>query len=993
MPFAQISRSAASTFARHAVAIVVLVLLAFSPGWAQTGQLTIVTPTGASSLVSVNITGTGFHTTAANNEVSFVPANGAPMTALATAIAPVDVTRDLRRITVRVPAGLAPGTTALRVRNTVTGLISEGRSLQVIALSLPDVTSATPGTGNLDVRVTGSANTSFVAGKTQISFGTGITINSVAVKSPTELIANITIPASVAPGVRTLQMSSAQVAVLPGAFTIAAAPSPTLTSVSPTTAQQGQTLMVTVNGDYTHFDAATQVSFGSGTTVEAVTVSSPTALTARLRIDSRAIVGFRAVTVTSGSESLSLPDVLSVGAGPTISASADRPPNGAGWYNAPVIVTFTCSDPLNAITTCTPPQTVSADGANQQVTGSATNNVGVVASTSISLSIDATPPTILFSSPAAGSRLFVPEVTAAASVADALSGLTGATCGDAPAVVNNSAIACADLLAPGANALTVTATDAAGNTATSSLSLIYARAPSVAITSPANLAYLNLSPTTVTGTVDDATAVVNINGLNAPVSGGQFSVLLPIAEGPTIIAATATSASGATGSANLSVTLDTTPPHVSITSPPDHFLTTAETIAIAGIVNDIVVGTVNDEQAQVTVNGLPAQVANRTFLRTNVPLAPGDNVIEAVARDRVGNTVTTQITVTRDPATEPHICRRVRQQSERRDRIAVAGTPGRRAGRRVRHSGAERPGHLQGRAERRRADRRSGTPQPTVAVTTDSQGRAEARWTLGHRAGAGGNAVEAYAVGFDGTALFARARRQGAAGKIVVDTGNDQIGAVGQPLPKPLIAVVVDDGNNRLAGVPVTFTVLEGGGSFDGQPSLTLTSDSDGRVAATLTLGLQEGNANNVVAATFAGNAGLPAGFTASGRVPGDPAETTISGVVLDNSNEPIARRDGARGVDQRAALESLDHPDSPRSADGRARAVHAPAGARRPCQAAGRRLDRRARGHVPDARVRHGDGRRPGQHGRPADLPVAAQHGEPAVRDADQRRRHAHDS
>ena len=38
-----------------------------------------------------------------------------------------------------------------------------------------------------------------------------------------------------------------------------------------------------------------------------------------------------------------------------------------------------------------------------------------------------------------------------------------------------------------------------------------------------------------------------------------------------------------------------------------------------------------------------------------MPLAPGANVIQAVGRDRVGNTVTTQITVTRDPATDPHI--------------------------------------------------------------------------------------------------------------------------------------------------------------------------------------------------------------------------------------------------------------------------------------------------------------------------------------------------
>ncbi|HEX4915824.1 MAG TPA: hypothetical protein VFV51_17820, partial [Vicinamibacterales bacterium] len=610
-------------------------------------------------------------------------------------------------------------------------------------------------------------------------------------------------------------------------------------------------------------------------------------------------VGLRTVTVASGAESLVLPDALSVGPGPTITASADRAPNSAGWYKAPVTVTFTCADPVNAIVACPPPQTVTADGANQLVTGSATNNVGVVATTSLSVSLDATPPSILFTSPAAGSRLFVPEVTASANVADALSGLIGATCGDAPAVVQNGALACDDTLDPGVNPLTVSATDAAGNTASSTLSVTYARAPVVTITSPANLAYLNLSPTTVTGTVDDATAVVNINGLNAPVSGGQFSVLLPIAEGPTIVAATATSSSGATGSASISVTLDTTAPHVSITSPVQGFRTTAETIAVAGIVNDIVVGTINDEQAQVAVNGLPAQVANRTFLRTSVALAPGENVIEAVARDRVGNMVTTQITVTRDPATEPRIL--IVHGNHQTGAIGsplpvplvialvdASGNPAPNVP--VIFKVVQDDGLLT----------TGSTPQPTVSVITDSQGKAEARWTLGHRAGAGSDAVEAYAVGFKGTALFAASATQGEAAKIVVDTGNDQIGVVGQALPKPLIAVVVDEGNNRLAGVPVIFSILEGGGSFNGQPSITLTSDSDGRVAATPILGMQEGNANNVIAATFTGNTGLPAGFTASGRVAGDPAATTISGVVLDNNNVPI------EGVTVRAVLTSL---------------------------------------------------------------------------------------
>src|SRR5206468_1601793 len=118
--------------------------------------------------------------------------------------------------------------------------------------------------------------------------------------------------------------------------------------------------------------------------------------------------------------------------------------------------------------------------------------------------------------------------------------------------------------------------------------------------------------------------------------------------------------------------------------------------------------------------------------------------------------------------------------------------------------------------------------------------------------------------------------------------------------PKPFTAVVVDDGNNRLGNVPVTFTVQQGGGNFDGQQTFTVNSDSDGRVSATLILGLQEGSANNLVEANFDGNGGSPAAFTASGRAPGNPAQTSITGVVLDNSNIPIP------GVTVRAVLTNV---------------------------------------------------------------------------------------
>jgi hypothetical protein len=83
--------------------------------------------------------------------------------------------------------------------------------------------------------------------------------------------------------------------------------------------------------------------------------------------------------------------------------------------------------------------------------------------------------------------------------------------------------------------------------------------------------------------------------------------------------------------------------------------------------------------------------------------------------------------------------------------------------------------------------------------------------------------------------------------------------------------------------------VRNGSGSIDGKNSATVVSDPDGRAAVTLTLGPQEGDENNEVVATFVGNATVSAIFTASGRVPKSITETRVSGVVLDNSEKPIA--------------------------------------------------------------------------------------------------------
>ncbi len=667
----------------------------------------------------------------------------------------------------------------------------------------------------------------------------------------------------------------------------------------------------------------TDVTFAFTTTdnlsgVDSTSVPSPLSLTLEGSSVNRSVT---VTDVAGNSATVTSPTVKIDKTAPTVQATASPTPNGAGWNKTDVTVSFAGADSLSGIAACSPVATLTSEGKNQSASGTCVDNAGNVSVPAIAsgINIDKTGPTLTIASPANGSIVTSSNLTATGTISDALSGLTNVTCNGNAATFTSTSINCGSVLTAGSNSVAFSATDAAGNQTTSNLAVTLSVTPKITITAPGNLSYVNISPTTVSGTVDNPAATVTINSIPAVVSNGTFSVALPLAEGPNIVTATASTGDTA-GTASIEVTLDTTPPHVTITSPPDQFVTTDSSISVVGNVNDIVVGTVNDQQAQVTVNSANADVANRTFLAMNVPLAVGPNVIQAVAKDRVGNFATTQITVTRQAVSQAQI--RLVSGNNQTGTIGSAlssplvaavldstNTPV--ANKPVIFKVTQNDGLVS----------TGSTPATTVIATTNAQGQAEVQWTLGMRSGAGGNTVEAYSVGFGGTAIFTATGNQGPAGKIVIDSGNDQIGAIGETLPKPLIAVVVDAGNNRLQGVPVTFTIGAGGGSLQGlntqsapvsfttsqdgttgQQSVTVMSDSDGRVAATLNLGLQEGNANNLVEATFPSNQGFPAAFTASGRAPGDPTKTTIIGTVLDNSNQPIP------GVTIRAVLTNLLH-------------------------------------------------------------------------------------
>jgi hypothetical protein len=177
-----------------------------------------------------------------------------------------------------------------------------------------------------------------------------------------------------------------------------------------------------------------------------------------------------------------------------------------------------------------------------------------------------------------------------------------------------------------------------------------------------------------------------------------------------------------------------------------------------------------------------------------------------------------------------------------------------------------------------------------LTVNTDSNGHAQVSWLVGHRSGVSVNRVEASSAVSFVVADFTAAGIPGGAAQIVVDSGDNQSGVAGQALTFPLGVVVTDSGHNRIAGVPVTFSVITGGGSFNGAPNQIATTDTDGRALAVLTLGAGTDTSptSNVVAANFPGNTSSAAAFTASALLAGDPTKTTISGDVLDNSNNPL---------------------------------------------------------------------------------------------------------
>ena len=265
--------------------------------------------------LTVTVTGTNTHLANGSTVMSF----GGDITVTSVLVnSPTSATVN---ISVSPSASLGAHT----VTATTLGEVATLSNGFTVTAGLPTISTVSPTTGRqaetLSLGIVGQF-THFAAGSTTANLGAGVTVNSVSVIDATHATVNVTVAPGAAPGSRTVVLTTgAETAQQVGGFTVTPG-QPTLFSISPVSAIQGTNATVILNGAFTNFSPGlTTVSFGAGISVGTVTVNGPTLASVPISIAAGATVGARSVSITTGTESVTLLNGFTVLQGvPTITS-------------------------------------------------------------------------------------------------------------------------------------------------------------------------------------------------------------------------------------------------------------------------------------------------------------------------------------------------------------------------------------------------------------------------------------------------------------------------------------------------------------------------------------------------------------------------------------------------------------------------------------------------------------------------------------------------
>ncbi|MEO8584733.1 MAG: Ig-like domain-containing protein, partial [Acidobacteriota bacterium] len=305
---------------------------------------------------------------------------------------------------------------------------------------------------------------------------------------------------------------------------------------------------------------------------------------------------------------------------------------------------------VTSVTVAGRPVSVGADGSfdtTMDFTGSsevrvdAGNAMGLVGTARVSLCSG--PPSVAVLSPAAGSLVG----SRIGAVSGTFRGAVSVAVNGRPAVLGDGTFRLdgVDFGPDGVVLLTVVASNACAQASIASVFTLDTAPPIVAIDSPTSGSVLASSPVTVNGTfVEPNLAGITVNGVAAAISGNRFTATaVAIPPGPSTLVAEARDRLGRVGtSATVSITLDTQASSVVITSPVSAALTGEGTVTVSGTAS--VPGL-----ASVRVAGRAATLTGTSFTVSGVPLAEGDNRLEAEAIDSASRSFFSQpVFVTRD---------------------------------------------------------------------------------------------------------------------------------------------------------------------------------------------------------------------------------------------------------------------------------------------------------------------------------------------------------